>query len=85
MHYFAVDGFNANDGHGADSGAVTLNLSFTSTGPATTTTTTTTTTIPAGPPLSSGGGGGGGGAPSGWFLGALGLLACLRRMFPKKG
>lgn len=79
-YYFAVDGFNASDGHGADSGAVTLNLSFTSTGPA-----TTSTTIPSGPPISTGGGGGGGGAPSGWFLGALGLLACLRRMFPKRG
>ena len=78
-YYFAVDGFNASDGHGADCGAVTLNLSFVSTGP-----TTTTTTIPSGPPLSSGGGGGGG-APSTWFLGALGLLAGLRRLFPRKG
>jgi hypothetical protein len=91
-YYFAVDGFNASDGHGADCGAVTLNLSFASSGTTSTTTstttitsTTTTTTIPPTPPLSTGGGGGGGGAPSTWFLGALGLLACLRRMFPKRG
>jgi hypothetical protein len=82
-YYFAVDGYNSfvNDGdlYGADSGAITLNLLFTSSGP--TTTSTSTTTIPP----TSGGGGGGGGAPSLWFYGALSLLACARRMFPKKG
>lgn len=89
-YYFAVDGFNGNDGDGADSAAITLNLSFASSGTTTTSTTSTsvssssTTTIP---PTGGGssGGGGGGGAPSGWFLGALSLLACGRRMFPKKG
>ena len=89
-YYFAVDGFNANDGNGADSAAVTVNLAFTSTGGSTTTTTTsstsssssisTTTTIPP----TGGGGGGGGGAPSTWFMGALVLLAGARRLFPKK-
>lgn len=85
-YYFAVDGFNANDGHGADSAAVTLNLTFSSSGTATTSTsstsTSTTSTIP---PTSSGGGGGGGGAPSVWFFGVLSLLACARRILPKKG
>lgn len=82
-YYFGVDGFNASDGNGADSGAVTLNLSLTSSGTTTTSTTSTSTssTIPPTP----GGGGGGGGAPSVWFFGALSLLACARRMFPKKG
>jgi hypothetical protein len=85
-YYFAVDGFNANDGNGADSGAVTLNLSFTSSGPTTTSTTTSTSTSSTIPPTSgSSGGGGGGGAPSVWFFGALSLLAYARRMFPKKG
>ena len=92
-YYFAVDGFNANDGHGADSAAITLNLSLngagttsTSTTTSSTTTTSTTSTIPPTPaPSGGGGGGGGGGAPSVWFFGALSLLACARRMFPKKG
>ena len=100
-YYFAVDGFNPNDGHGADSGLITLNLAYTPTGSTTTTSTTiasssttsttiasssttiatTSTTIPA---SSGGGGGGGGGAPSEWFLGTLGLLACVRRLLLKK-
>jgi len=90
-YYFAVDGFNANDGNGADSGAITLNLSFAPSGSTTTTSTTiattsstiatTSTTIPP----SSGGGGGGGGAPSSWFFGALGLLAWVRRFRAKRG
>jgi len=85
-YYFAVDGFNASDGRGADTGAVTLNLSFTSTGPTTTTTTTSSSTSSTVPPTTgSSGGGGGGGAPSVWFFGALSLLACARRMLPKKG
>jgi hypothetical protein len=90
-YYFAVDGFNGSDGHGADSGAVTLNLSFAPSGSTSTTSTTiasssstiatTSTTVP---PTSGGGGGGGGGAPSEWFFGALGLLACARWLFSKK-
>ncbi len=48
-----------------------------------TTTTTTTSTIPPTNGTASTGGGGGG-APSTWFLGALGLLAALRKMFPKR-
>lgn len=79
-YYFAVDGFNASDGHGADCGGVTLNLTFTSIGGTTSTTssvtTTTTTTIP--PSSGSSGGGGGGGAFEGWFSGALALLWLLR-------
>lgn len=48
----------------------------------TSTSTSTTSTIP---PTSGGtSGGGGGGAPSTWFFAALGLLAGLRRMFPKR-
>ena len=82
-YFFAVDGFNASDGRGADSAAVTLNLSFTSTGPPTTTSTSTSSTVP--PTSTGGGGGGGGGAPSVWFFGALSLLAWARRMIPKKG
>jgi sugar lactone lactonase YvrE len=31
-YYFAIDGYNPNDGHGADSAAITLNLSFTPNG-----------------------------------------------------
>ncbi len=83
-YYFAVDGFNEADGHGADSGGVTLNGSFTSSGGTTSSTssitTTTTTTIP---PTTGGGGGGGGGAIEGWFSGAL-ALAWLIRWRPKK-
>ena len=86
-YYFAVDGFNANDGHGADSAAITLNLSLNGSGTTSTSTTTTssssTSTSSTIPPTSSGGGGGG--APSIWFFGALSLLAWARRMLPKKG
>lgn len=87
-YYFAVDGFNANNGDGADCAAITLNLVFTSSGTTTTSTSTTstssstTTTIP---PTGGGGGGGGGGAPSGWFFGALILLAATRRLVFKRG
>ena len=88
-YYFAVDGFNATDGTGADSGAVTLNLSFTSSGTTTTTSSSTSTSTTSTIPPTSGsaptGGGGGGGAPSIWFFGALSLLAWARRMRPKKG
>jgi hypothetical protein len=48
----------------------------------TTTTTSTTSTIP--PTGGSSSNGGGGGAPSTWFLAALGLLAGLRRMLPRR-
>ena len=81
-YYIAVDGFNAANGHGADSGAITLNVSFSPFGSTTTTTSTvgsssisTTTTIP---PSSGGGGGGGGGAFGGWFSGALALLSLVQ-------
>ena len=90
-YYIAVDGFNNSDGRGADSGGITLNLSFTAFGSTTSTTTSstapstsiTTTTIP---PTGGGssGGGGGGGAPSVWFLGALSLLVFARRLRPKE-
>lgn len=83
-YYIAVDGFNGADGHGADSGAITLNISFVAFGVTSTTSTstvgsssistTTTTTIPP----TSGGGGGGGGAYGGWFSGALAVLCLLR-------
>ena len=90
VYYIAVDGFNNSDGHGADSGAITLNLSYTALG-STTTSTTTTSTAPSSsittttiPPTGGGssGGGGGGGAPSVWFLGALSLLVFARRLLP---
>jgi hypothetical protein len=97
-YYIAVDGFNGNDGHGADSAFINVNVSVVTSATTSTTSTSssvtstsssvsttsisTTSTIP---PTNSGGGGGGGGAPSTWFLGALSLLACARRMFPKKG
>ena len=88
-YYFAVDGFNANDGHGADCAAITLNLSLNGSGTTSTSTTTTssssTSTTSTIPPTPSGGGGGGGGAPSVWFFGALSLLASARRMLPRKG
>jgi len=91
-YYFGVDGFNASDGHGADCAAITLNLSFSSSGTTTTSSsssssvsTTSISTSSTIPPTSSGGGGGGGGAPSGWFLGALGLLAGMRRLRAKRG
>ena len=83
-YYFAVDGFNANDGHGADSAAVTLNLSIAGSGSTTTTSTSTSTTSTI-PPTPAPSGGGGGGAPSVWFFGALSLLAWARRILPKKG
>jgi len=76
-YYFAVDGFNASDGRGADAAAVTLNLAFSSSG-TTTTTVTSTSTSSTVPPTSTGSSGGGGGAFGGWFSGALALLWLLR-------
>jgi len=43
----AVDGFNNSDGRGADSGAITLNVSFTAFGTSTTTSTTASSTAPS--------------------------------------
>jgi len=51
---------------------------------ATTTTSTTSTIPPTNGSSSSSSSGGGGGAPSTWFLGALGLLGAVRRIFSKK-
>jgi Matrixin/Immunoglobulin domain/NHL repeat len=51
-YYFAVDGFNPNDGHGADSAAITLNLSFTPNG---TVTAPTITSQPASVSVTPGG------------------------------
>lgn len=83
-YYIAVDGFNGSDGRGADSGAITLNITFVPFGVTTTTSTSTvasssisTTTTSTIPPT-SGGGGGGGGAYGGWFSGVLALLCLLR-------
>ncbi len=51
-YYFAIDGFNPNDGHGADSAAITLNLNFTPNG---TVTAPTITSQPSSVSVTSGG------------------------------
>ena len=62
---------------------VVTTLALVSARASTTSTTISTTSFPA-PSDTSTNTNSGGGAPSTWFLGALGLLAGLRRMFPKR-